>query len=205
MNKTSRVVIAISVMVIASLWSQPVQTGSGIQRCETPDGESIYTDRACATFGAKAVPMAGELLVHLVNDDTSSDLSIGGYADASAPLPARASARPSFSGGCARTPAQLSMDLQGAFALGDVNRVAESYYWVGMSHRQATPVMRQLERLAAQPLLDAQFFHAQIGSGDMPLAELESEGFMQLVFAGDGPRAIEVEVQRYSGCYFIRF
>lgn len=201
MSKVSRIAILIP-LAVAALWPLAVRTQSGIQLCEGADGAVIYTDKACAMFGAKAVSMKGELLTRI--DDHVSTLAAG-YRDASEPLRSRTSARRSFSGGCARTPQQLSMDLQAAFAIGDVNRVAESYHWTGMTHRQATPVMQQLERLAAQPLVEARFLDAQIGSGDLQLADLDrNTGLMQLVFAGDGQHSIHADVRRYSDCYFIR-
>jgi len=210
MSRTSRIAIIIIPLALIALWPRVVRTETGIQLCEDADGSSIYTDKACTVFDAKAVPMKGELLTRIdTTDDASiSTLAIGGYRDASEPLQqrTRARARRSFSGGCARSPEQLAMDLQGAFALGDVNRVAESYHWTGMTHRQATPVMEQLERLAAQPLLEAQFLNAQIGPGHLQVADLDQDaGMMQLMFAGDGRRSINAEVQRYAGCYFIRF
>lgn len=209
MSRTSRIAIIIIPLALIALWPRVVRTETGIQLCEEADGSSIYTDKACAVFDAKAVPMKGELLTRIdTADDVSvSTISTGGYRDASEPLQrSRVSARRSFSGGCARSPEQLAMDLQGAFALGDVNRVAESYHWTGMTHRQATPVMQQLARLAAQPLLEAQFLNAQIGPGHLQVADLDQgAGMMQLVFSGDGHRSINADVQRYAGCYFIRF
>lgn len=205
MSKISRIAILIP-LAVAALWPLAVRTQTGIQRCEGADGAVIYTDKVCTTFGAKAVPMTGELLIR-VDTNGGSALPVAGYRDASEPLPSpRARARASFSGGCARTPQQLSMDLQAAFAIGDVNRVAESYHWTGMTQSQATPVMRQLERLAAQPLVEARFLDVQIGSGDLQLADLDrNTGLIQLVFADDGRHSIHADVQRYSDCYFIRF
>jgi hypothetical protein len=114
-----------------------------------------------------------------------------------------ATGRRSAVAGCARSPEQLSRDLVGAFALHDVNRVAESYHWAGMSQRQATPVMKQLEHLSAKPLADARFLSAWIGSGEHAAAAMPADaGLIQLVFAGNG-RTMDFEVRRHSGCYFI--
>ena len=35
----------------------PVEATSAIQRCESPDGMLVYTDKSCANFGAKSTPM----------------------------------------------------------------------------------------------------------------------------------------------------
>ena len=182
-----------------------------IQRCEAPEGNAIYTDKPCAAFRARPSRLSDDLSIRLAlaeaenrrNDTGSQSLALGAYRDASEPLHATLPGRRSAAAGCARSPQQLSRDLVGAFALHDVNRVAESYHWAGMSQRQALPVMKQLERLSAQPLADARFLSAWIGSGEHAAAQIPADaGLMQLVFA-DGGRIVDFEVRRYSGCYFI--
>jgi hypothetical protein len=182
-----------------------------IQRCDAGDGNAIYTDKPCATFSAKPARLSDDLTIRLAmasRNDRSGDMSsqsmaLGAYRDASEPLRAALPGRRSPAAGCARSPLQLSRDLVGAFALHDVNRVAESYHWVGLNQRQAQPVMKQLERLSAQPLADARFLAAWIGSGETAAQEMPQDaGLMQLVFA-DGARIVDFEVRRYSGCYFI--
>jgi hypothetical protein len=129
---------------------------------------------------------------------------MGAYADADAPVRVAIPGRRSAVAGCARSPEQLSRDLVGAFALRDVNRVAESYHWAGMNQRQALPVMKQLERLSAKPLADARFLAAWIGpASDTSRSMPRDAGLMQLVFADQGGRIVDFEVRRYAGCYFI--
>jgi hypothetical protein len=180
----------------------------GIQRCQQADGTAIYTDKACGSLSAKPAPLSGELLTRIAMDrslQVAMDDGAAQYRDASELLPVPAVGRRSLSGGCARTPRQLSADLMGAFALGDVNRIAESYYWTGMQHRQAMGVMQRLDQLADKPLAEARFLAAWVGSGDTAAHEIPADsGLMQLVFAGDGMHVVSAEVQRYSGCYFIR-
>ena len=179
----------------------------GIQRCLGSDGNAIYTDKACGR-NAKPQPLSGELLTRIARDRSAHPPSageLGVYRDASELLPVPAPARRSLSGGCARSPRQLEADLMGAFALGDVNRIAESYYWTGMQHRQAMGVMSRLEQLSEKPLAEAKFLAAWVGSGDATAADIPADsGLMQLVFAGDGMRVVDAQVRRYSGCYFIR-
>lgn len=183
---------------------------TGIQQCQAPDGNAIYTDKPCATFRARPVRLSDDLTIRLALADAGNrapgalqHASLGAYRDASEPLHASIPGRRSPMAGCARTPQQLSRDLAGAFALQDVNRLAESYYWVGMSQRQALPVMKQLERLSAQPLVDARFLSAWIASGERTTPQMPREaGIMQLVFAG-GSRIVDFNVRRHSGCYFI--
>ena len=135
---------------------------------------------------------------------------MGADASADAPPVNAIVGRRSILDGCARTAAQLSMDLQGSLVLRDVNRLAESYHWVGQSHQQAQRLMLRLERLAAKPLLDAHFFDAQIGPGGMQLADAGSgnrgASVMQLTFGPDSsPQVVDFEVLRYAGCYFVHF
>lgn len=188
----------------------PAQSnGGGIQRCEAPDGVAIYTDKACSALGAIATPVSGELLTRLVSDNGED---AGGahavFGDRRAPAISRRSA----ASGCARSTTQLSMDLQGAWALGDVNRIAESYHWAGLGTRQARPIMQRLDRLAEQPLWQTHYFDARIGGGMMQFADASgggsdgSVGVMQLVL-GDGAsrRVQDFDVRRYHGCYFVQF
>ena len=190
----------------------PLHAASAILRCQSRDGTLVYTDRACGAFGAKAAPIPGELLGRIYRDEARFDTD----ADASITLAKVAPVgRRSASGGCARTPTQLAMDLRGSLALGDVNRVAESYHWVGMSSRQGERTLDRLQRLVGKPVLDSQYFDAQIGSaseaGGAMLASNDASiggdaGMLQLVLGGDDARsAIDFDVHRYAGCYFVTF
>lgn len=195
---------------LAATLPDGLAAGAGIQRCEAADGTVIYTDTVCALFDARPAPLPADLLTRIALANAPGapgEVFPTAYRDAAAPWPSPGViGRRSPSGGCARTPRQLSRDLIGSFALRDVNRVAESYHWVGLSHRQSMPVMRQLERLAAQPLADARFLAAWIGPADAaPGPGADVSGLMQLVFAGGDTKVIDLEVRRHSGCYFISF
>ena len=190
----------------------PLRAASAILRCESADGTLVYTDKACGAFGAKAAPIPGELLGRIYRDEAR----FGGDADSSMPdAPASSTGRRAASGGCARTPTQLAMDLRGSLALGDVNRVAESYHWVGMSSRQGERTLDRLQRLIGKPVLDSHYFDAQIGAsvdGSALLASNDTSiggdaGMLQLVLGGgDTARsAIDFDVHRYAGCYFVTF
>ena len=102
--------------------------------------------------------------------------------------------------GCAHSIQQLSLDLLGAFALGDVNRIAESFHWPGLRHRQAMGVMQQLQWLSRHPLLDARYY----ALGSLMDASPDA-GQIQLTFDGRPQRAVDLSVTRYAGCYFVRF
>ena len=215
----------------------PVEAISAIQRCESPDGTLVYTDKACAAFSAKAVPMSGELRTRIAHEDAREESlasslndasSIGGidasqYPDAAMPLEAATDtsipvSRRGPGSGCARTPTQLAMDLRGALGLGDVNRVAESYDWVGMSNRQGQRMLDRLQQLIGRPVLDSHYFDAQISSSpfiadagavitaDASDARAGDAGMLQLTL-GNGTQAtiIDFDVRHSAGCYFIRY
>ena len=213
--KRSALAAFLATVAFASLPLVPaVQAGGGIQRCESPSGEAIYTDKACATFDAKAVPMSGELLVRLAGEEARAPAGSSAANTVAVAVSAPAPGRRSVADGCARTPTQLAMDLRGAFALGDVNRIAESYHWVDMSHASAMAVMQRLEQLQGNTLVDTRYFDATIGSGFASYADNSggghvdgSAGILQATFGDDGRMAsiTDFEVLRHAGCYFIRF
>ena len=181
--------------------------GTGIQRCQAPDGSAIYTDKTCAAFGAIAKPLSDGLLTRLAYAGDGGGADVGVFGSHRAPEVARRSA----ASGCARSSTQLSMDLQGAWALGDVNRIAESYHWAGLDSGQARAIMQRLERLAEQSLWQAHYFDAYIGNDMVQLADAAADvsagaGVMQLVFEdGASPRVQDFDVRRYRGCYFVQF
>lgn len=228
MNKPLLAALAITAIIGASPLARHAQAGTGIQRCHGPDGATVYTDKACAAFGARAVPMSGQLLTTIAREEARAEAEMlqahlesgaefAGYADAETPLAGATVAavgRRSASGGCARSPTQLAMDLRGAFALGDVNRIAESYHWVGMSHKGASRIMERLESLARHDIADTQYFNAQIGgAGGMDgwsaggASIGGSAGILQVTFSDDGrPLSVtDFDVERYADCYFVRF
>ena len=177
-----------------------------MQRCQNPDGTTVYTDRACAALGAVANPLPGAVLNRIARDEAKGPADNAKSRPVTLPVPARAR-RPS-SAGCARTPTQLSMDVHGSFALGDVNRLAESYHWVGLSHTQSGPLMQRLQRLVAKPLQNLQYFDAHIGPAGLQVAAAvasNTSGILQLSLGGSGRQFVDFEVGRYAGCYFIRF
>lgn len=194
-----------------------------VQQCITADGNVLYTDKPCRSVGARAVAMRGELATRLVRERATearyTGVEVAFVSNTYAPTPTTATmraareaiARRSVHGGCARTTTQLAMDLRGAFALGDVNRIAESFHWVGMSQRGANATMQRLQSLSKRNLMDVQYYDAQIG-GWMETAdagasaEASDGGVMQLQF-GDGMNATiqDFDVVRNGGCWFVRF
>ena len=125
--------------------------------------------------------------------------------DADRLIASAASNRRPVTSGCAGSPQQLASDLQASLALGDVNRVAESFDWTGMANDQAQRIFKQLERLSGseQLVVDADYFEASIGFGTMPAT---NGGVMQFTFASAGGTVVDdFRVSQNKGCYFLRY
>ncbi|MDX1550752.1 MAG: hypothetical protein R3278_09425, partial [Lysobacter spongiicola] len=73
----------------ASPLSAPAHAqGGGIQRCEAPDGTAIYTDKACAAFGASSTPLSNDLVRRI---STGGEPGMAGAMRAPVPGSARRS------------------------------------------------------------------------------------------------------------------
>lgn len=212
--KTLHATIAAALTLLAASipMATPVNAGTGIQRCIATDGTTVYTDKPCSVHGAAAAPMSGELATRIAREEAMSE-AFYDLADASQPLaPAVAPGRRSASAGCARSATQLAMDLRGAFALGDINRIAESFQWAGMTHREGQRGMERIDRLNDAPLVDTRYLDARIGLAGLEMADASGAtgdadaGIMQLWFGeGAAQRVVDLDVQRYQGCYFVSF
>ncbi|WP_149194767.1 DUF4124 domain-containing protein [Luteimonas suaedae] len=97
-----------------------------INRCTTPDGGTIYTDRRCSDLGAVE----------------------------RAPRSAAVQASQAYRGGCARNLHDLIHEMTTAIDSRDVNRLAGVYHWAGMSNGAGYRTMDRLDRVVQQPLVD---------------------------------------------------
>lgn len=218
MNRYAFLSAALCGALFAPPAAAPAQAaGTSIQRCESADGSVAYTDKGCAVFGRDTVAVQSRMVGYPEDPAAaaSGDDTAGAYPLATS-LATRAPGRRSSAAGCARTPTQLQMDLRGAFALGDVNRIAESYHWVGVSSEQARGTMDRLQQLAGDPVLDARYYDATFAAGSGSFADgaqlLASAGgadgragMLQLMLAGDGASVVDFDVRRYKDCYFVSF
>lgn len=190
-------VAVLAMLLMAVSGSLPLRA-SGLQLCQTTDGERVYTDTACGALGARPLPVSAELRNRLAWESSSGVADITGLSDrrfGNAIAPRR-----SVQDGCAHSIGQLSADLLGAFAMGDVNRIAESFHWPGLHHQQAIGIMQQLQWLARHPLLDARYYALSSLMGWDP-----GDGQIQLTFDGRPQHVVDLAVTRYAGCYFVRF
>ena len=215
MNRYAFLAAALGGALFAPPAAAPAQAASAtIQRCASADGSIAYTDKGCEVFGSDAVMLQSQVVGY---PSDAGDASIPARLAAAYPSAASAPGRRSAAAGCARTPTQLQMDLRGAFALGDVNRIAESYHWVGLSTAQARGTMDRLQGLASEPVLDTQYYDATLSSGTGTLGDGArwvaaaggdggQAGMLQLVMAGDGNASVVAfDVHRYKDCYFVSF
>lgn len=200
-------------LLLAALPAVPqrAEANTGVLRCQMPDGTSVYTNKACSAFGAKATPLSADVL-NRIEREQRHEARLTGVEPAADPLQTiQASARRAPQSGCADTPQQLAADLAASVAMHDVNRVAESFDWAGMKHAQAQAVMMKLEGLATQLVSDAEYFDATIG-GQIMFADAGGTttdgpaGLMQVTFDnGTGTTVMDFDVQRDQGCYFLRY
>lgn len=103
----------------------PIQ--AQVQRCETADGRTVFTDRACADVGA---------VDRLPRNADDARLSL-------------------HRRGCSRTLQDLTFELTMAIDARDTNRLAALYHWPGMGHRAGYAIMDRLDAIAQRPLVDA--------------------------------------------------
>jgi hypothetical protein len=209
-------VLAAAIALATLPMPRTAQAGTGVIRCELPDGTRMYTNKACSSFGGKASPMSADVLTRIRADqrrevrmraereglDAEAALA---ELDADRMVASAVPARRPVAGGCAGSPRQLARDLQASMAMGDVNRIAESFDGAGMGNTQAQRIMGQLERMAGRQLVDADYFDAAIASaGDA--VDLDG-GLMQVTYAGAGAASSvdDFEVTRSQGCYFLRY
>lgn len=192
-------------LLLAALPAVPqrAEANTGVLRCQMPDGTSVYTNTACSDLGARAAPLGADVLNRIAREQRHEARLSGASEEvlaAIAPRMPTAGARRAATSGCAGSPGQLALDLQASLALGDVNRVAESFDWAGMRNDQAQPIMDQLDRMTGrEALVNAEFFQAQLGGRN-------NAGLMQVTFESDGTTRIEdYEVSANSGCYFLRY
>jgi hypothetical protein len=214
MNRSFLAALTATMLLSVAPATAPAHATTAIARCQSPDGTSVYTDRACTAFGAKPLPLPGQLLSRIYREQARQDDGVDGATNS---IPVVATARRPATGGCARTPTQLAMDLRGSLAMGDVNRVAESYHWVGMSSREGERTLDRLQHLIGKPVLDSHYFDAQIaaasissmpdaGSSLVASSDASSAGeagMLQLALADNS--VVDFDVRKYAGCYFVKF
>jgi hypothetical protein len=109
----------------ATLW--PARADAQIRRCTAPDGQVIFTDRACTDVGAAERPAPA-----------AQSPTYGGKP---------------WARGCSRSLRDLLWEVTAAIDSRDTNRLAGVYDWAGMSNGSGYAVLGRLDAIANRPLL----------------------------------------------------
>lgn len=245
--KRSSLVIALGTALLlgAVPLTAKVQAGTGIQRCATADGGSLWTDQPCAVHGAQALHVSADLSNRIATAQAQERRARAAAMDEAgldpveaaftsefpdAGMPAAGAATPTrrpVNAGCARSPQQLALDLRGAIALGDINRLAESYAWMGVSHAAGQRILDRLQSLLQREVLNAQYYGGMRASLSSTAAvwddasggwvetavtthsapTIDGDGILQLTVAGEGGghRSIDFRVREYADCWFVEY
>ena len=212
MKRVSLIAAALTCALAAIPAPGPAHATS-IQKCQSADGSIGYTDGSCKVFGSDSIAVSSRFI------DAPADTTVAfGYPaleDAGTGMAMGSiGGRRSPADGCARTATQLAMDLRASLALGDVNRVAESYDWAGMDNAQGQRTLDRLQALIGRPVLDSRYLDASYGFAGGGLYASADAGFggdagvLQVMLGdgdGRGASSIEFDVHHYEGCYFVSF
>lgn len=120
-------IAALLILAALAWWSWPRDAEAQIRRCSTPNGETLYTDKDCASIGAVERVQRGPAATGL-----------GGVRRV----------------GCARTLRDLTHEVTMAIDARDVNRLGAVYHWVGMDATSGDRVLDRLQVVVDRPLVD---------------------------------------------------
>jgi hypothetical protein len=116
----------LSLFAACWLWPVSARAQQPLNRCTGPGGNTIYTDRACASIGA-------------------TDRLPRGAASA---------AYRQRRGGCARSVQELIYEITAAIDARDVNRLGSVYHWVGLNAQSGGRILDRLQTIVDRPLVD---------------------------------------------------
>lgn len=194
-----------SAVALISAAPRSAEASTGIARCAMPDGTYAYTSTACSSLGGTHEALPAEVLNRIQRERRHESQLTGAPMVENgllATAPVASAARRPQGQGCAITPQQLAVDLRASLAMADVNRIAESFDWAGMSHGQAMQAMARIERLGGLVLVDAEYFDATFG---IAAAGPGDGGTLQVILQDAGTQKVaDFDVRRDSGCYFVR-
>lgn len=108
------------------LWPVDARAQQQTNRCTGPAGNTIYTDRSCASIGAsERLPRGTASLAYRQRR-----------------------------GGCARTVQELIYEITTAIDTRDVNRLGAVYHWVGLNAASGDHILDRLQTIVDRPLVD---------------------------------------------------
>lgn len=194
--------LACALISTCAVVSTPGSAGAatGVARCAMPDGTYAYTSTSCNELGGSHAALPADVQNRIRHERRREARLTGASLPAEglfAQAPSAVSSRPKGQG-CATTPQQLAVDLRASMANGDVNRIAESFDWAGMSHGRAMQMMTHIDRLGGVSLVDAEYFGSTLDAG-------AQGGTLQLVLQDEGvDKVTDFSVRRNGGCYFLQ-
>lgn len=169
-----------------------------VRACLQQDGSVVYTDALCGVEQSEKSAEPPVLQAPAARTRTPA-----------VPPPA-----------CSRNPEQLQWAVRAALDARDVNALARSYHWTGVSSAQAEALMIRLERLARTPVLDIQLTYSETGA---PAADAlpeedqdppsESQARVPAALkvvsyredGGAGTASTAFRLQRHFECWWIRY
>ncbi len=156
-------------IVILSLVFLAVQSelvaAQDMRRCQRADGSIVYTDRQCE-------PGQNE---QAVAEIVASALPRYLGRSAITPPPS-----------CSKTTGDLVHTVRTAIASHDVNLLARSYHWPGLSDAQVESVLTRLDILAQKPLVDIRLMYPEpANSPGIPLSDTDTD--IDAAVAGSNP------------------
>lgn len=119
--------LLVMLLLTAAALAAASPAGAQVRRCTTPDGATIFTDRACNEVGG-------------------TDKLVRGDA------PGAPAWR--YRGGCARSVQDLVFQMTAAIDARDGNRLANVYHWPGTGYTGGYAVAARLDAIAQRPLVD---------------------------------------------------
>ncbi|MCX7032488.1 MAG: DUF4124 domain-containing protein [Arenimonas sp.] len=175
----------------------PAPAAAQVRRCVDAQGNSVFTDRSCASVDAAP-------------------------RETPAPAPEAGTYTPGFARrGCARTPDQLLAGVRGALEAHDVNRLANFYHWPGTGNGAAKGLMDALEAVAARPLVAVSLVRPTAfddGDSDAPLPDPTETPAPdtqpaptalrvdQMAGPGDvSSRSTLFALRQHAGCWWVEF
>jgi hypothetical protein len=126
----------LSAALLAAPLFAPAPAGAqtaGVQRCMTPSGQTVYSDKRCEDIGAAP----------RLPDTTRARADSGAF----------------YRRGCSRTLSDLVYQISAAIDARDVNRLAGLYLWNGVSDAGANRILDRMEAIVERPLVDIRPVH----------------------------------------------
>lgn len=162
-------------IAFALLYALAPDASAQVRRCETADGNVIYTDRSCGSLGAVERPAA--------------------HAARPAPAPRH---------GCMRSLRDLVFEVGAAINANDANRLAGLYHWTGLSTREAYAVVGRLDAIARRPLVDVAPVMPDGADAAATRSGPVGLRIEQTLANGITPARAVFGLQRHFGCWWLR-